>query len=277
MMDEPFRDQDPVELYQGGKPEFPRISALMLERYNLDEVTGEERALIEAALIGDEDLAERLRELRKSDEAIRGKLGRKYRGLAGTGETGRRPPSRPLVWSLCAAALVLFIALPFFRALGSGGFREIPAGDRIKGNADTAELRVYLKTGGEQVPLADQAVLREGDTVQLSYTVKGQSGNRYGVIFSIDGRSTVTMHYPYAPGAETRLVTGKRAFLEEAYTLDDAPDYELFFFVIHDRPLDIPEILDSARQLARNPETALERGSLVFKNYELETLTLRKE
>ncbi|MDR2759468.1 MAG: hypothetical protein LBB78_08805 [Spirochaetaceae bacterium] len=278
MMDESFRDRDPVEFYQSGKPKLPRVSALMLERYNLGEVTGEERNLIEAALIGDKGLAERLRELRQSDAEIRGKL-HWNRGLTRTGETTRRPPVRLLVWSLCAAALVLFIALPFFRILAPGGSREIPgaAGDRIKGNADTAELRVYLKTEGEQAPLVNQAVLREGDTIQLAYTVKDRSDSRYGVIFSIDGRSTVIMHYPYVPDADTRLVTEKRTFLEEAYTLDDAPDYELFFFVIGDRPLDIPEILDSARQLARNPETALDRGPLVFKNYELKTFTLRKE
>jgi hypothetical protein len=85
------------------------------------------------------------------------------------------------------------------------------------------------------------------------------------------------MHYPYVPGADTRLAAGKQTFLEEAYTLDDAPDYELFFLVIGDRPLDTSEILDSARQLARNPATALDRGRRLFKNHELTTLALRKE
>jgi hypothetical protein len=136
---------------------------------------------------------------------------------------------------------------------------------------------VYLKTGGEQTSLADRAVLHEGNTIQLAYTVNGRSGSRYGVIFSIDGRSTLTVHYPYAAEADTRLVTGKRTLLEEAYTLDDAPDYELFFFVIGDEPLNVPEILDSAWQLARSPETALERSLSVFKDYDIKTLTLCKE
>jgi hypothetical protein len=99
----------------------------------------------------------------------------------------------------------------------------------------------------------------------------------YGVIFSIDGRSAVTMHYPYGLSQSTRLIPGKRIALDEAYTLDDAPDYEIFFFVVSSKPLDVSGILKSAEQLARNPETALERSGAVFRGYEVKTLTLRKE
>jgi hypothetical protein len=266
-----LRDK-PSDFYRDGKPGFPRVSVLMLERYNLGEVTGEEKALVEAALAGDAGLAERLGELRRSDADIR-------RGPAGLTAAGAKPRRRNraegprlfLVWGLGAAALALFTALPLFRA---GQFSGL-SGERIKGSADAVELRAYLKTEGEQAVPADQAVLREGNTVQLAYTVNGEG--RYGVIFSIDGRSAVTLHYPYAPGADTRLVTGKRTLLEESYTLDDAPDYEMFFFVIGDEPLDTPEILDSARYLARNPQTALEQSRSVFEPYELKTLTLRKE
>jgi hypothetical protein len=267
-------DRDTLEPGQSGKPESCRVSALLLERYNLGEVAGEEREFVEAALIEDAGLAERLRELRQSDGEIRGNLrwNSGLAGRAGTGKAARRLPARPLAWGLCAAALALCIALPFLRIAASGA-----SGDRIKGNAGAAELWAYRKTEGAQAPLPEQAVLREGDTIQLAYAVQGQSGSRYGVIFSIDSRSTVTMHYPYGPGADTRLAAGKQTFLREAYTLDDAPDYELFFFVIGGRPLDTSEILDSARQLARNPATALDQGSRLFKNYELKTLALRKE
>jgi hypothetical protein len=151
IMDESFRDRDPVERGRNGKPEFPGVSALLLERYNLDEVTGEERGLVEAALIEDAGLAERLGELRRSDAAIRGE----HPWKNGAGKAARRPP-RPLVWGLCAAALTLCIALPFVRIAASSA-----AGDRIKGNAEGTELRAYLKTGEAQAPLADQAVLRE--------------------------------------------------------------------------------------------------------------------
>jgi hypothetical protein len=263
------------------------VSGLLLERYNLGEVTGEERALVEAALAENPEEAERLAELRRSDAAIRGRdfASGGYFMRAGGGRRRRRP-IRPVLWSLGAAALVLFVALPFVgvRFFSSGLF-GVP-GDRIKGGAETTELRVYLKTGGETAALADKAALREGSTVQLAYVVDGQPDTRrYGVIFSIDGRSAVTLHYPPVLGADTRLATGKWTLLEEAYTLDDAPDYEVFFFVVGGEPLDVPIILNSARQfagqfagqLAGNPEAALEQGRSVFKNYELKTVNLHKE
>jgi hypothetical protein len=256
------------------------ISTLMLERYNLGEVTGEEKVLVEAALAENPENAERLGEIRRSDRDIRS------RGFASPGHftrTGgvrrRRRALRPVLWSIGAAALVLFAALPF---LGD----RFSSGDRMKGSAETTELRVYLKTDGEAAALADQAILREGNTVQLAYAVKDQAeARRYGVIFSIDSRSAVTLHYPPVLGADTRLVTGKWTFLEEAYTLDDAPDYEVFFFVIGGEPMDVPVILKSARQLAgqfpeqpaENPEAALKKSPSVFKGWEVKTVNLRKE
>jgi hypothetical protein len=286
MMNE-LRDRYTAESCQNGKPALSRVSALLLERYNLGEVTGAERARVESALAGDEALAERLRLIRQSDGAIRdqfrGQLRSRLRGDQ-TGPGKPRQRRRALVWTLCAfsaAALFLVVALPLYRGAGSGAAgaaRELAGGgDRIKGSADAAELRAYLKAGGGQTPLVDQASLREGDTIQLAYTVNSQPGSRYGVIFSIDRRSTVTVHYPYRLDTDTRLLTGRRIFLEEAYTLDDAPDYEVFFFVIAAAPLDISTILDAARQLARNPETALEQAPRLFQNYELKTLILRKE
>jgi hypothetical protein len=251
--------------------ESARISALLLERYNLGEVTGEEKALVEAALAEDPESAERLAALRRSDAEIRrGFASGRYFISAGRGKARRRP-LRPVLWSLGAAALVLFIALPVL------GPRLFP-GDRIKGSAETTGLRVYLKTGGETAALADQAVLREGNTVQLAYSVDAQpDARRYGVIFSIDGRSAVTLHYPPVLGADTRLVTGKWTLLEEAYTLDDAPYYEVFYFVVGGEPLDVPAVLSSARQLAGDPEAAREQGPAVFRGCEVKAINLRKE
>jgi hypothetical protein len=257
-----------------------QISAFLLERYNLGEVVGEEKALVETALAENPGLVERLAELRRSDAEIRSRDFASGRRFMRSGRGGPlKRPLRPVLWSLGAAALVLFVALPFLQA-------RFFSGDRIKGSAETMELRVYLKTDGETAALTDHAILREGNTVQLAYTVDGRpDAGRYGVIFSIDGRSAVTLHYPPVLGADTRLVTGRWTLLEEAYTLDDAPDCEVFFFVVGGEPLDVPVILSSARQfagqfagqLAGNPEAALERSRSVFKNYEVKTVNLYKE
>jgi hypothetical protein len=196
---------------------------------------------------------------------------------------------------VCAAAL-LAIALPALIFLG--GRLETPPEDRMKGDATSTELRVYLKTGNTERMLEDRALVRGGNTIQLAYSVDGELRDgstgvplarpspavsaafpreRYGVIFSIDGRSAVTLHFPYSPRQSTRLTLGKRVPLEEAYTLDDAPDFEIFFFVVHDEALDPRAVLTLAEQLARNPAAAVAQSGMVFWNYEVKTFTLRKE
>jgi hypothetical protein len=277
-----------------------RFSAFTLERYSLGELTAEEKDRLESALALEPGLAERLAELRRSggeilkrypperiipriqDRGASGNPRRFFRSSGRMDQSGKMDRSGKIKRSrlgpalLAVSAALLMIALPSLAALRNR--RSDPAlGDRAKG---ATELSVYLKPApgnpgnSADLKLEDEAVLREGNTIQLAYMV---NGDRYGVILSIDGRSVVTVHYPYGEGQSTRLVSGKRILLDEAYTLDDAPDYELFFFIIGDGPLDVGHILGSARELARNPKTARERSAALFKGYELKTFTLRKE
>jgi hypothetical protein len=271
------------------------FSAFLLERYHLGEVTADERAAVEAALAEDEGLAASVAALEQSDREIL----RRYPLHAVFPERARKFPGKrglpPLAWGLCAAGLILLAALPVLFRLrppaGSAGLpsSSVPLADRLKGNPDAygpdgsfAELSLYLKSGSpsgqgpEEDVLPDEVVLHEGNTVQLAYTVSG-GGERYGVIFSIDGRAALTVHYPYRAGQSTRLITGRRIALDEAYTLDDAPDYEVFFFVVSGQPLDAQEILNSAAELAREPGRALDDGRQVFARYQLRTVKVRKE
>lgn len=271
-----------------------RFSAFTLERYYLGELTAEEKDRLESALALEPGLAERLAELRRSggeilkryppekiipgiqDRGASGNPRRFFRGPGGTDRSGKIKRSRLGPALLAVSAALLLIALPSLAALRNRRSDPAPV-DRAKG---ATELSVYLKPApgnagnSADLKLEDEAVLREGNTIQLAYMVNGE---RYGVILSIDGRSVVTVHYPYGEGQSTRLVSGKRTLLDEAYTLDDAPDYELFFFIIGDRPLDVGRILGSARELARNPKTARERSAALFKDYELKTFALGKE
>ncbi|MDR1099126.1 MAG: hypothetical protein LBL28_01460 [Treponema sp.] len=272
-----------------------RFSALLLERYHLGEVTADERAAVEAALAGDAELAASVAALEQSDREIRRRYPR-YAVFPGALKFQTKPRVPPLAWGLCAAALILVIALPALFLLRSpaGVSADLPAdsgslADRIKGNpggygpdGSFAELNVYLKTdpasgpGSEDTGLAEGTVLREGNTIQLAYMVSG-GAEQYGVIFSIDGRAALTVHYPYGEGQSTRLITGRRIALDEAYTLDNAPDYEIFFFVVSGTPLDAKKILDTAAALARNPGGALEEGKRVFAPYTMRTVKVRKE
>ncbi|MDR2588165.1 MAG: DUF4384 domain-containing protein [Spirochaetales bacterium] len=254
-----------------------RVSALLLERYNLGEVTQEEAALVGALLAADGALAQRLADIRKADAEIRAKMPpeifpgprqiRRPRGDAWFGQSGpKKRGGRGFFFAGgFAAAALLFAALFPVRFMRDGELT-----DRAKGRA---ELSAYLKTETQEARLTDQSLLAEGSTIQLAYMVQEEG---YGVIFSIDGRAAVTLHYPYRAGESTRLVPGKRTPLAEAYTLDDAPDCEIFFLIISKTAIDAGDILKTAQGLAKNPEKAVEAGQAAFKNYEVKTLTLRK-
>jgi len=276
-----------------------RISSFLLERYHIGEVTAKEKKYVEDILAKDKQSALALAKLDSDDndfkrrfplekffpaeqkESINSSLQRmniprfKFSRL-------RKTPA--LVWSICAAALVVVIALPLIILKNP---RPVTFDDRIKGAStenSSIELSVYIKekSSGEGVKLTNQANVKEGNTVQLAYQVSGgASAEKYGVIFSIDGRSSVTMHFPYAPWQSTLLVSGKPVPLDEAYTLDDAPNYEIFFFVTGEKPLDVGKIMDTAKQLAqrieKNPDSAESYGVAAFNKNELITFTLIKE
>jgi hypothetical protein len=261
------------------------INAFLLERYHIGEVTPEEKFFVEDALAHDEELAAALADLDRADRDFWQRFPHVIHNV--THNVIRARPlvrRRPLIWGICAAAVVLIIALPLFILKNTS---YATSDDRMKGSSageNSAELSVYLKgnaTGGE-IKLPDQAGIQTGNTIQLAYRIQPDaSGERYGVIFSIDGRSSVTMHYPYRLGQSTQLVAGKAVPLDEAYMLDDAPGYEIFFLVVGDKPLEVKNVLDTARQLALQiagrPQEALRRGTAAFKEYELTVLTLRKE
>jgi hypothetical protein len=262
------------------------ISVFLLERYNVGEVTAEEKAAVDRALAADEGLAGRLAALRESDAALR----RRYLPA----ETKRMFPVRRRSGAVVAAATAAAMCV-VLSALW--GLQERPSsmGDRAKGEAGTS-LAVYLKaadTGGADVSFP-QAVsggdvrltLHEGDTVQRAYTAappRNTDADVYGVIFSIDGRSALTLHYPSTAEGETRLAAGKRTALDEAYTLDDAPRFEVFFMVVSAEPLEANTVLSQARTLAveaardgfaDEAETVAEK---VFAGREVESLIIYKE
>jgi hypothetical protein len=243
------------------------ISELTLERYRLGETNPSQNAAIEAALSSDEQLAERLAELNLSDKEIHDKYHALYRNFS---IAARRVRTRRLAVGLCAAAVAAAVAVAVaVPTVGLFSRLTAPQMDRIKGGS---ELRVYLKTdNGEAALVRDK--LCEGNTIQLAYIVNTE---QYGAIFSIDGRSVVTPHYPDA-GQSALLTVGRQIPLNNAYTLDDAPLYEIFFFITSVTPFDVEEVLSAAYILARDPATAIERSASVFAPYNVKTVLVEKE
>jgi hypothetical protein len=276
-----------------------RISDLVLERYCLGEVTRREWNLVETALKTDPLVKERLDKLNESDRELRPITCRLQEGLAamesgdqahrrGWGRTAAPRRRRPLLLGLAAAALLCALLPSAYRIISrlnaaADAFPDDGGPDRIKGTAltsDRAVLSLYLKRTGagsdEAFVLNGGEALQEGDMVQLAYTAPA-GDDHYGVIFSIDGRAALTMHYPYRREQSSFLVPGKHTFLDEAYILDDAPDFEIFFMVISRSPLKAEEVIKTAEKLALNPWTSRIESKTAFAGCDVEVITIQKE
>jgi hypothetical protein len=230
---------------------------LLLERVALGEATDEERRALQAKLAErGEDLDERLAELRASDEEIlaeypaemmAARIDARLDERRKAKEREARRPSRGGWYAglgvLATAAVAAFLVLNLPGEQNTG---PVVAGDQYTDrNGETVRLKgaepkliVWRKSGEEPERLKAGATAGEGDVLQLEYNAAGAS---HGVIASIDGRGVVTLHYPAAADGSTELDDGVVA-LGHSYELDDAPDFERFFFVTSNESVDVARV-----------------------------------
>jgi hypothetical protein len=129
---------------------------------------------------------------------------------------------------------------------------------RAKG---VARLNVYRQAGDHAEHLDEDALVREGDAIQVRYSA---SGALYGVIASVDGAGAVTLHYPVdedAPALATALAP-KPTSLPNAYVLDNAPRFERFFFITSADPIEVPQSIAALRALAARGDSETGRLEL---------------
>lgn len=149
--------------------------------------------------------------------------------------------------SLAAAASVALVVLPkiFERPTPSSGITLADAEVRIKG---TTHLQIFRSRGDIKEALTDGEIAAAGDLLQISIRSDKQV---YGVVVSVDGRGTVTVHYP--DGVDAALFeAGELKLLPHSYELDDAPAIERFFFVSSKQRFSISLIQDAAKNLGRS-------------------------
>ena len=127
---------------------------------------------------------------------------------------------------------------------------------RIKGM--DARMEAWKKTDGGIAKLEDMSDAREGDEIQLRYSVPQKC---YGLLFSMDGNGAITMHMGDGDKA-IALEPGKMVTLPYAYKLDNAPHFEKFFFLVSDTLFSID---------VNNIDAVLKQ-----KGVEVKSLTLRK-
>ena len=228
-----------------------------LERYLTGDLPESDMREIREMEATDEIFANRVKMLREDSEAILRKLpydhlaerldslpGRSVSGngmFAGNG----KPAGFGIVKFAAAAALVLAVmtvAVFSQRSISLEGgtvlannadgsqVMEVAMADqnddmRIKGLS--ARMEVWKKTGDSAVQMENLGEAREGDEIQLRYAVAEKC---YGLLFSMDGNGTITMHMGEGNKA-IGLEPGKMTTLPFAYKLDNAPKFEKFFFL----------------------------------------------
>jgi hypothetical protein len=169
----------------------------------------------------------------------------------------RRRVARRRRWQLgvlglaSAASIVLVVIFVGNRPVTeetAGTTPELPT-ERVKG---AARLLAFRLVGEAVEQLEQDALVRAGDIVQLRYNAGGRG---HGVIASVDGAGAVTLHYPASEDGSTALAP-KTTALPHAYALDDAPQFERFFFVTADEPIAVAPCLDALRALARRNDGA---------------------
>ncbi|MBL4687546.1 MAG: ActD-like protein [Nannocystaceae bacterium] len=148
---------------------------------------------------------------------------------------------------------------------GSGGDDDAI---RFKGGT---KLKVFRQgaSGGER--LSASSKVAEGDRLQVEYAAGDAQA---GVIVSIDGAGSVTLHFPETEAGSPSL--RGQARLPYGYELDAAPAFERFFFVTtRSEDLSVSDVMNAARRLAstdeardgelRVPDGATQRSLLLIK------------
>jgi hypothetical protein len=238
------------------------IPDYLLEQYALGELSGEEARRLDRCVEQDPDLRARLAALRVSNEGILAEhppaefaraVELRARGAAAVlRASGSRRSAVPrwMIFAPAAAAVALLTLVvvkqgPVLRR--ESDLARTGAQTEVTREKGRPQLRIYRRAGTGIDSLRETDAAARGDVLQLSYA---PFGRLHGVILSIDGRGTVTLHFPAAPDQSTRLVGRGETLLPDAYELDDAPGFERFFLVTSSAPIDVPAVLSAARNLA---------------------------
>jgi hypothetical protein len=214
---------------------------------------------VEQALLGEREAnpadATRVAALAESNTDILKRYPPRVMGIRFRGERRKTARAWALGGSLVVAAAALTLAVIPAPVSHPSLEPVVEDGVRLKGLPP--QLHLFRVTDGGAQELAPEASAHAGDRLQLSYNA---GGARYGVVLSVDGRGTVTMHLPLGGTQAAPLSPDGDTILGSSYALDDAPAYERFFLVTSDEPFAIATVTAAAKELARSGRA--ESGSL---------------
>jgi len=169
------------------------------------------------------------------------------------------------------SALILLIVVFFNNGTS-------PDSIRIKGEESLdftmTQIIIYRNSNSVIELLKNGDRAEAGDLLQLAYIPAGKT---YGVIFSIDGSGIVTLHYPESKGDPSILKQEKKNLLSKSYELDNAPDFERFFFITAMEEIEVQSIIKKAEVLALSPASAKTKNLELSESYSQFSMLLKKE
>ena len=230
-----------------------------LERYLLGELPPAEVEAIRRLTLEDAQLRGRVEALGQSSAEIlerypsawmSRRIEHRSRKAAVNGNPGPGTLARIPVWVWPVPALVAayLLMVPSRQVIDDAVPGPAGSGAEVRIKGMEPQLMLYRKTSmqGEKISgserLQDRQEVLSGDVVQVVYW---SGGRGYGAIFSIDGRGKLTWHLPPDGREAARLQEG-RVPLEFAYELDDAPEFERFYFITADEPFQSGKVAASA-------------------------------
>ncbi len=250
-----------------------RIPDLYIEKLLLGELDDEKRRELEA----DPEVKRRTAELEASNRQILDQydpdtMARQIRARferEHAEEQKRRTiiPFRPRAVALVAAA-ALVMAVSGVAIFRTTALADQHLTDTVRMKGLEPHLLIYRQANGESELLSDGATASAHDLIQVGY-VAGQ--HEYGMIFSIDGRGVITVHFPESPSGPLRLEQDGETHLSYAYELDDAPEFERFYLLSSPRRFDRALGYEVAEQIAATGSVDLPES------FHLYAFTLRKQ
>jgi len=283
------------------------VTDLQLEQFLLNELPEEMMIKIDSLIKEDSLLKKRIEDLRKSNSEIIEKYPAKIiaqqindgiisekqriadkkagndiyaaderKGLSGIFADFYRRASKRVVYSFAAAATSAVVAAIII--LSPAGIIDngtvIPENDIIRIKGMEPGISVFRKTAAGTEELKNLAKTAQGDLLQISYTATGEY--KHGVILSIDGRGTVTLHYPDSETGSTLIKLNNKVMLARSYELDDSPSFEKFILILSIDPPDVKSIIAKAKILAQNREDVLNGRIMTGEKNSEFSLTVKK-
>jgi|GEM_PF-1224323 len=244
------------------QPQGP-VSDLTLERYHLGELPAAEAEALRDRLSADASLRDRLRRIEEHEQSFAKShpadrwvgLIREKAARNAVESPARSVPARParekpraegesfwsrllfpgnLGWAagLAVLLLVTWVAAPRWMQGDADGSDGI----RLKGKS--AELKLYLQTEGGPRLLSPGSTVKAGDALQIEFH---PGGYRFAAIVSVDGRGSVTWHWPTGPQGNSDVTLLPSHRLPQAFQLDSAPAFERFYLLLSQDSLSLGE------------------------------------